>query len=178
MKCLNELKNRRKHYRFGLNSNIMWMQPQTGWKWITEIILSMNWKWYYNTMCPANFFYCCQSRNSLCLVVALRWYIKYEQSVKLIIRHTVINREGSRLDLTDVQSISELKLLLDAFICWQEYNLWQTIYLFFLPALCIIITLVYFFPKKVRWSALSSAFSSLNSLSHSPEQTAKHRHFE
>lgn len=70
------------------------------------------------------------------------------------------------MDLTDVQSILELKLLFDAFICWQEYSLRQNV---FLPALCNIITLVYFFPKKVRRSVLSS----LNSLSHSPEQTAK-----
>lgn len=57
-----------------------------------KLIYCMNWKLYYNAMCITNFFYCCQSRNSLCLVVALRWYIKYEQSVKLTMRHRVINR--------------------------------------------------------------------------------------
>lgn len=88
--------------------------------------------------------------------------------------------EGSRLDLTDAKSILELKLLFDAFICWQDYSLRQSgvfLYILLLPALCIITTLVYFFPKKVRRSALPS----LNSLSHSPEQTAKQtwdRHFE
>ncbi len=78
------------------------------------------------------------------------------------------------MDLTDVQAILELKLLFGAFMCWQEYSSDR---LCFLPALCIIITLVYFFPKKVRRSVLSS----LNSLSHSPEQTAEQRgqsHFE
>lgn len=78
------------------------------------------------------------------------------------------------MDLTDVQAILELKLLFAAFICWQEYSSDR---LRLLPALCIIITLVYFFPKKVRRSVLSS----LNSLSHSPEQTVKQRgqsHFE
>lgn len=34
--------------------------------------------------------------------------------------------EGSRLDLTDAKSILELKLLFDAFICWQDYSLRQS----------------------------------------------------
>lgn len=81
-----------------------------------------------------------------------------------------------RLDLADVQRILELELLSGAFICrleiqpttaWVLFVLW--FFVFFLPALCIIATFVYFFPRKVRRSVLSW----LNSLSHSPGQTAK-----
>lgn len=79
------------------------------------------------------------------------------------------------MDLADVQHILELELLCGAFICRLEVQpttAWVVFVLCFfvsLPALCIIATFVYFFPRKVRRSVLSS----LNSLSHSPAQTAK-----
>lgn len=50
----------------------------------------------------------------------------------------------------------------------------QLFIIFFLPALCIITTLVYFFPRKVRRSVLSS----LKSLSHSPEQRERKSSFK
>lgn len=77
------------------------------------------------------------------------------------------------MDLTDVPAISGLKLLLAALNLLDGEQLRQTELVFlvfiFLPALCIIVTLVYFIPRKVRRSVLSL----LNSLSHSPEQTAR-----
>lgn len=81
----------------------------------------------------------------------------------------MINWRGADWTL---QMFKELKLLSAAFMCWQECSLRQIVLLFPLPlpALCIMIILVYFFPKKVRRSVLPW----LNSLSHSPgaEQTA------
>lgn len=66
-----------------------------------------------------------------------------------------------------LQMFKELKLLSAAFVCWQECSLRQIVLLLLfpsLPALCIMIILVYFLPRKVRRSLLPW----LNALSHSP----------
>lgn len=117
--------------------------------------------------------HCCQSRNSACPVVVLRRYVENKKHVKLIIRYIVITRKGGRLDLADVQHILELDCFsVHLFAGWKCSPRQPGFFFFlslFLPALCIINTLVYFFPRKVRRSVLSS----LNSLSHSPKQTTK-----
>lgn len=70
------------------------------------------------------------------------------------------------MDLTDVQSLLELHSFSLHLFSGRSTAVTDCVESFFLPALCIITTLVYFFPRKVR----RSAPSSLNSLSHSPEK--------
>lgn len=78
--------------------------------------------------------------------------------------------EGSRLDLTDVQGAKITFCCVYVLAGVQPATDCVVVVFPPLPARCIMIILVYFFPKKVRRSVLPW----LNSLSHSPgtEQTA------